>query len=84
MTTLIRVGNSLGVRIPKALIEQAHLKGKNLVFKVIDEGLLIRPVKQPRQGWKEQFDQALQSGNSDNANQEWLDAPLSADEDWEW
>ncbi|WP_339133434.1 MAG: AbrB/MazE/SpoVT family DNA-binding domain-containing protein [Candidatus Electrothrix sp. GW3-4] len=84
MTTLIRVGNSQGVRIPKALIEQAHLSNKELVFQVVDDGLLIRPVKRPRQGWKEQFDSALLSRELDSAEQEWLDAPLSADEDWEW
>jgi antitoxin MazE len=84
MTTLIRVGNSQGVRIPKALIEQAQLGNKELVFQVVDDGLLIRPVKRPRQGWKEQFDQVLHSRESDSADQEWLDAPLSADEDWEW
>ena len=84
MTALIRVGNSQGVRIPKALIEQAHLNNKELVFQVVDDGLLIRPVKRPRQGWKEQFDSALASRESDSADQEWLDAPLSVDEDWEW
>jgi antitoxin MazE len=84
MTTLIRVGNSQGVRIPKALIEQAHLNNKELVFQVVDDGLLIRPVKRPRQGWKEQFDSVLASCASDSADQEWLDAPLAADEDWEW
>ena len=81
MTTLIRVGNSQGVRIPKALIEQAQLSNKELVFQVVDNGLLIRPVKRARQGWKEQFDRVLES---DSADQEWLDAPLTADEDWEW
>jgi len=84
MTTLIRVGNSLGVRIPKTLIQQAQLQNKNLLFEVIDEGLLIRPVKRPRQDWKEQFDQVLASENADPADQDWLDAPLSTDEDWEW
>ncbi len=28
MTTLIRIGNSQGVRIPKAIVEQAQLEGK--------------------------------------------------------
>ena len=84
MATLIRVGNSQGVRIPKALVEQAQLGNKELVFQVVDDGLLIRPVKRPRQGWKEQFDQVFHAQESDSADQEWLDAPLSADEDWEW
>ena len=52
MTTLIRIGNSQGVRIPKAIIEQAQLSDKDLELKVVDEGLLIQSVKKPRQDWK--------------------------------
>jgi len=84
MTTLIRIGNSQGVRIPKAIVEQAQLENKELFFKVIDDGLLIRPAKQARQGWKKKFDKAFQSEEAAQVDQEWLDAPLSDDEDWEW
>ena len=84
MATLIRIGNSHGVRIPKAIIEQAHLQHSELQFKVVDDGLLIQPVKKPRQGWKEQFDKAIQCQEASSADQEWLDAPLTNDEDWEW
>ncbi len=84
MATLIRIGNSQGVRIPKAIIEQAQLEDKELRFKVIEDGLLIQPLKKPRDGWKEAFDKALQFRESGEKDQEWLDAPLSSDEDWEW
>lgn len=84
MTTLIRIGNSQGVRIPKAIIEQAQLEDKELEFIVIDDGLLIQPSKKPRDGWKEQFDKALQFRETSEKDQEWLDSPLSNDEDWEW
>jgi antitoxin MazE len=84
MTTLIKIGNSQGVRIPKAIIEQAQLSDKKLEFKIIDDGLLIQPVKQPRQGWKEQFDKTSKLKESDYSNQEWLDAPLADTEEWEW
>lgn len=84
MTTLIRIGNSQGVRIPKAIIEQAKLDDKELEFKVIDDGLLIQPVKKPRQDWKIQFDKAFQAQESDTLDQEWLDAPLVENVDWEW
>lgn len=84
MTTLIRIGNSQGIRIPKAVIEQAQLEDKQLEFKIIDDGLLIQPVKKNREGWKEQFDKALKSQESREADQEWLDAPLVDEEDWEW
>ena len=73
MAALIRIGNSQGVRIPKALIEQAQLENKELCFKVMDDGLLIRPAKQARQGWKQEFDKALQSKEA-----------AQVDEEWEW
>ena len=84
MTTLIRIGNSQGIRIPKAVIEQARLEDKQLEFKIIDDGLLIKPVKKNREGWKEQFDKALKSPESSEADQGWLDAPLVDEEEWEW
>ena len=84
MTTLIRIGNSQGVRIPKAIIEQTQLSDKELEFKVLDDGLLIRPLSKPRQGWKKQFEKAQLSDHEHDIDQEWLDAPLVEDEDWEW
>ncbi len=84
MATLIKIGNSQGVRIPKAIIEQAKLSDKKLEFKVIEDGLLIQPVKKPRQGWKEQFDKASKLTESAFSDQEWLDAPLADTEEWEW
>lgn len=84
MTTLIRIGNSQGIRIPKAVIDQARLKDKQLEFKIIDDGLLIKPVKKNREGWKEQFEKAPKSQESSEADEQWLDAPLVDEEDWEW
>ncbi|MCP4719282.1 MAG: AbrB/MazE/SpoVT family DNA-binding domain-containing protein [Desulfobacteraceae bacterium] len=84
MTTLIRIGNSQGVRIPKAIIEQAQLENKELVFKISDDGLLIQPLQKPRKGWKEEFDKILKVEETDSIDQEWLDAQLTDDEDWEW
>ncbi len=84
MTSLIKIGNSQGVRIPKAIIEQAQLEDKELEFKIIGDGLLIKPVKKPRDGWKDQFDKTIQSDEPNQAEQEWLDASLVSVEDWEW
>ncbi|VEN72512.1 AbrB family transcriptional regulator [Candidatus Desulfarcum epimagneticum] len=84
MTILTKIGNSRGVRIPKTIIDQARLDDRNLEFKVMDDGLLIRPVQKPRQGWKKQFDKAIQLQEPFDSDQEWLDAPLLGHEDWEW
>lgn len=56
MPHLIRIGNSLGVRIPQAIIQQMGLDNNmKLVFKVTEEGLLISSEKQAREGWEQKF-----------------------------
>jgi antitoxin MazE len=56
MAHIIHIGNSLGVRIPKKIIQQLGFKeNTDLVFKITKEGLLIRPEKQARDGWEQKF-----------------------------
>ena len=75
MAELIKIGNSRGVRIPKALIEQADLENHDLELKVVRGGLLIKPVKQPRQGWNEAVRAAVERGEV-TYDREWLEADL--------
>ena len=49
---LIRIGNSRGVRLPKAVIEQAGL-GDEIELTVAGHRVVIGPVHQPRAGWAE-------------------------------
>jgi len=84
MTTLIRIGNSQGIRIPKAIIEQTQLSNQELELKVLNDGLLIQPFRKPRQGWKEQFEKGQSVDTVNILDQEWLDAPLIDNEEWEW
>lgn len=51
---LIRIGNSQGVRIPKALIEQCGF-GNEIGLTVQDSALVLRPAHPPRAGWSEAF-----------------------------
>ena len=44
MTMLTKIGNSQGIRIPKPLIQQAHLENVNLELEVLENGLLIKPI----------------------------------------
>jgi len=84
MTQLIRIGNSQGLRIPKPLIEQAMLEGKELSLEVLEGGgLLIRPINSVRAGWAEQIQTTLRENGTEPLDHEWLDAPLT-DESWSW
>jgi len=84
MTHLIKIGNSQGIRIPKPIIEQAHLVGKELELKVVNEGLLISPSKKPREGWEQRIEDTLSTHGAEPLDSEWLDAELISDETLEW
>ncbi len=84
MAHLVKIGNSQGIRIPKPLIEQAHLEGKELELQVVKQGLLVTPKKGVREGWKEAIAATIDAQGAETLDQEWLDAPLSSDSDLEW
>ena len=60
MTMLTRIGNSQGIRIPKPLIQQAHLENANLELEVLENGLLIKPVSNTRRDtWIENIEKTM-------------------------
>lgn len=59
MTTLTRIGNSRGIRIPKPFIAGANLENHELDFEIVENGLLIKPISIKRDNWKENITQVL-------------------------
>ncbi len=84
MAYLVKIGNSQGIRIPKPLIEQAHLEGKELQLQVVNGGLFIAPIKTTRQGWKESIEGIIALQGAEVIDQQWLDADLIADDELGW
>lgn len=84
MPHLVKIGNSQGIRIPKPYIEEARLSGAELKFELVHNGLLLSPIKKVRQDWEKVIDMQLTKSNDSSEEQEWLDAPLTSDEDLEW
>lgn len=83
MAHLIRIGNSFGVRIPKAIIQQIGFKkNMNLAFKVTEDGLLISSEKQAREGWEQKFKSSEKRLKNPSLLGEF---PNEFDKDeWEW
>ena len=70
-TKLIKIGNSLGVRLPKNVIEECGLKEElNLVVR--QGAVVITPLIPPRLGWKELVADELAKH------------PVKAEGEWEW
>ena len=61
-TTLIPIGNSRGVRIPKPLIEQCGLTD-DIEMDVRDRMLVIHSPCHPRAGWDHAFKSMARSGD---------------------
>lgn len=85
---IVQIGNSKGVRIPKALIEQLKFE-MTVEFEILPEGLLLRPVKEtsprPRANWKEMFQKALaEEGDDSKEFAEWNQANLTEFDEKEW
>ena len=84
MAHLIKIGNSQGIRIPKLLIEQAHLEWKELKLLVLNERLVVEPVKKARDGWKQSIEEIIATNGNEVIDNKWLDAKLISDDDLEW
>lgn len=81
-TRIVRIGNSSGVRIPKALLEQSGLEGE-VEMTAEDGSLIIRPTRKPRDGWAEAFQEMARRGDDAML----IDSPAlsSWDKDeWKW
>ncbi|WP_370655875.1 AbrB/MazE/SpoVT family DNA-binding domain-containing protein, partial [Candidatus Deferrimicrobium sp.] len=48
--SIVRIGNSQGIRIPKVVLEQTQLKGE-VELEVSNQQILIRAVTKPRHDW---------------------------------
>jgi len=81
MAHLVKIGNSRGIRIPKPLIQQAQLEGKELDLQVVNQGILVTPSKKPREGWKNAIETILASKGSETIDSEWLDASVISDDE---
>ncbi len=83
-TRIIQIGNSQGIRIPKVLLEQSGL-GAEVELKVSKEQIIIRPVRKPRQGWEEAFQEMAKQGEDQLLDKEELPYQSSWEQDdWVW
>ena len=82
---IIAIGNSKGVRIPKALLEQCGING-SVDLTVEDNKLVMRPIRKVREGWEEAAKRCHENGDDMTEELiEWRSFPNKFDEDeWEW
>ena len=86
MTMLTKIGNSQGIRIPKALIKEAHLENVEIDLEVVENGLLLKPIKKSaRENWEEDIKQVLEKNKNKKDDALLEDFLNDSDlEDYEW
>lgn len=83
-TQLIQIGNSRGIRLPKALIEQIGL-GDKVELRVENGKIIIGPLNQPRKNWDNAFKMMAEAGDD-----QLLDSDIAThssqwdDSEWKW
>ena len=62
--SIIKIGNSKGLRLPKALLDKYHLQDKVEVI-LEEEQIILKPAYQPRKGWEEAFARMHDNGDDE-------------------
>jgi len=53
-TSIIKIGNSKGLRLSKTILEKYNIKEK--VELILEKGqIILRPIKKPRKNWENEF-----------------------------
>ena len=79
---VIKIGNSQGLRIPKPILEQTGIMG-DVEIEVEKNQIIIRPVKNFREGWDVAFKNMGEKGDdeliiSDSITNLW------DEKEWQW
>ncbi len=54
-TSIIKIGNSKGLRLSKTILEKYNIKEK--VELILEKGqIILRPIKKPRKDWEIKFE----------------------------
>jgi antitoxin MazE len=80
-TTLVQIGNSRGVRIPKTVLEQTGLRDA-LEMEVRGSQVVIRAAEHPRAGWEEAF--SAMAARGDDKLLDRMTPTKWEEAEWEW
>ncbi|HKP53526.1 MAG TPA: AbrB/MazE/SpoVT family DNA-binding domain-containing protein [Chloroflexia bacterium] len=83
---IIKIGNSQGIRIPKAMLQELSL-GEEVELEAQHNQLIIRAATQPRkprEGWEEQFRLMAERGDDKLIDPDMFPPTQWELEEWEW
>jgi len=81
--SIVRIGNSQGIRIPKVVLEQTQLRGE-VELEVKNHQIVISQVRKPRKDWEGQFKLMAEKGDDKLLDGDLVGLSSWDDEEWEW
>ena len=81
--SIVQIGNSRGIRIPKQLLKQCRLTGEVELEPRQDE-LVIRSLSKARQGWEDAFRRMAGEGDYRLLDRESLPRTEWERSEWKW
>ena len=82
-TRIVRIGNSQGIRIPKLFLERSKLV-EEVEMEALDNEIVIRAAKQPRQDWESAFRAMAERGDDDLLDENLASQTQWDQADWQW
>lgn len=80
---VVKIGNSKGIRIPKALLDQTGIM-EDVDLEVEDNRIIIRPVSSPRSGWEDAFRTMAEKGDDELLIPDEKISHSWDEKDWQW
>ena len=81
--SIIKIGNSQGIRIPKPLLDQTGIT-KDVEMDVEKSQIIIRPISSPRAGWDNAFKAMSKNGADDLLDVNEIISHSWDEEEWQW
>jgi antitoxin MazE len=81
LVSVVQIGNSKGIRLPKTILEQCEINDK-IDMEVVDKEIILKAMKnKPRDGWEEKFKLMAENGDDELVIDETIDLGMK---NWEW
>lgn len=81
--SIIKIGNSYGIRIPKPIIAQCGFEDE-VEFIVQDNALIIKFIKSYRHDWKASFKKMAANRDDPLLDSESISTTKWDEDEWEW
>jgi antitoxin MazE len=81
LISIVKIGNSKGIRLPKAIIDQCSIDDK-VDLEVKNNEIILKAIKKkPREGWNQKFKMMAENGDDKLSISDSIDIDMN---NWEW